>query len=163
MASEKRQRAQQLGQAWREVSLWTVMFHQSFADRLGLNITDHKALDILVTIGPMTAGQLAEITGLTTGAITGVIDRLEKAGFARRVNDPNDRRRVIIEPVMENAERAFTPLFEQAWGPQLAQLESYTDYSDEEFDLIIEFLHKSSQTTREAIARLRRGAAADKS
>jgi DNA-binding transcriptional ArsR family regulator len=99
----------------REVSARMVMFHQAIAERLGLNATDHKALDLLGRAGPITAGELAELTGLTTGAITGIIDRLEKAGFVRRENDPKDRRRVIIRPLMEKCNttslRSSTP-----WG-----------------------------------------------
>ena len=64
------------------------MFHQAIADRLGLNVTDHKCIDLLLMKGPLTAGELAGMTGLTTGAITAVIDRLEKAGFVRREDDP---------------------------------------------------------------------------
>src|SRR5262249_43014336 len=73
---------------FRQLSAATIMFHQAVADRLGMNVTDHKCADILERNGPMTAGELAERTGLTTGAITGVIDRLEKAGFVRRAEHP---------------------------------------------------------------------------
>src|SRR6266852_1771624 len=83
---------------FREMSAATIMFHQAIADRLGMNITDHKCADILSRTGPITAGELAQRTGLTTGAITGVIDRLEKAGFVCRAKDPSDRRRVILSP-----------------------------------------------------------------
>src|SRR5919204_2273684 len=83
----------------RETSTETIMFHQAVADVLGLHITDHKCLDIIYRYGAMPAGRLAELTGLTTGAVTGIIDRLEKAGYVRRANDPKDRRRTIIEPV----------------------------------------------------------------
>jgi DNA-binding MarR family transcriptional regulator len=68
------------------------------ADELGLHITDHKCLDLINRFGAMPAGRLAGLTGLTTGAVTGVIDRLEEAGYVRRVEDPNDRRRTIVGP-----------------------------------------------------------------
>src|SRR5262249_21091677 len=97
---------------FRQLSAATVMFHQAVADRLGMNVTDHKCADILERNGPMTAGELAERTGLTTGAITGVIDRLERAGFVRRAKDPGDRRRVIIEPLRKRMARVIGPLFE---------------------------------------------------
>ena len=71
--------------------------------------------------GPITAGELAERTGLTTGAITGVIDRLEKAGFVRRVKDPDDRRRVIIEPLAERIKGQIVPLF-QSIGRGIADM-----------------------------------------
>src|SRR5215468_4932005 len=92
---------------FREMSAATVMFHQAVADRLGMNITDHKCADILARTGPITAGDLARRTGLTTGAITGVIDRLEREGFVRRVRDPHDRRRVIVEPVVKRMEQVI--------------------------------------------------------
>src|SRR5690349_6128631 len=82
----------------RELSARTVLFHQAVAERLGIGSTDHKCLDIAArasTDQPLTAGQLAELTGLTTGAITGVLDRLEKAGFIRREKHPHDRRQVV--------------------------------------------------------------------
>src|SRR5262245_19155826 len=97
--------------AGRQLSAATIMFHQAIADRLGLNPTDHKCVDLLVTAGPMTAGELADATGLTTGAITGVIDRLEEAGFVRRADDPNDRRRVILR-VIPKRYRQIGRLFE---------------------------------------------------
>ncbi|WP_392435861.1 MarR family transcriptional regulator [Chlorogloeopsis fritschii PCC 9212] len=80
--------ADALNWAGRELSAATVLFHTAIAERLGLNTTDHKCADILAQTGAITAGELAERTGLTTGAITGVVDRLEKAGFVRRERDP---------------------------------------------------------------------------
>ncbi len=82
VSSERTGLLDEMQRAGRELSAATIMFHQAIADRLGLNPTDHKCLDLLASKGLMTAGELAEMTGLTTGAITGVIDRLEAAGFA---------------------------------------------------------------------------------
>src|SRR5262245_4534642 len=93
------------------MSTATIMFHQAVADRLGLHPTDHKCADILFLKGPLSAGELAELTGLTTGAITGVIDRLEGAGFVRREDDPRDRRRVIVR-VLPASHRKIGGLFE---------------------------------------------------
>ncbi|MFD9939645.1 MarR family winged helix-turn-helix transcriptional regulator [Nonomuraea sp. NPDC059023] len=69
------------------------------AEAAGLNATDYYALNLLDLSGPLTSGDLAAGTGLTTGATTRLIDRLEKGGFARRVPDPDDRRKVIVESV----------------------------------------------------------------
>src|SRR6266498_4929937 len=112
----------------REMSTQTIMFHQRVADALGLHITDHKSLDILYRFGAMPAGRLAELTGLTTGAVTGTIDRLEEAGYVRRINDPKDRRRTIIEPTRnrkleKKIEGIFIPLHERMHK----LLSSYTD------------------------------------
>src|SRR5262245_47194182 len=78
-------------------STQTVLFHTAVAEHLGLNPSDHKVADILHLEGaPISPTRLSELTGLTTGAITGVLDRLEAAGFVAREQDPEDRRRVII-------------------------------------------------------------------
>src|SRR5262249_45297631 len=106
---------------FRQLSAATIMFHQAVADRLGMNVTDHKCADIIERNGPLPAGELAERTGLTTGAITGVIDRLEKAGFVRRAKDPGDRRRVIIEPCYKRMGQVIGPLFE-SMGRATAEL-----------------------------------------
>ena len=81
------------------LSTAVVLYHEAIADRLGLSATEWKCLGLLRKSGPITAGRLAELTGLTTGAITGIVDRLERAGRARRASDPHDRRRVIIEVI----------------------------------------------------------------
>jgi DNA-binding MarR family transcriptional regulator len=82
----------------RDLGAATVMYHSEVAEHLGLSVTDHKCLDLAMQAeGPLTAGRIAELSGLTSGAITGVLDRLERAGYARRVRDPHDRRRVLVE------------------------------------------------------------------
>jgi len=89
---------ERLGLLSHELSAVTVMIHSRIAERVGLSATDHKCLDLAVRAEcPLTAGQIAEMSGLSTGAITGVIDRLERAGFVRRVRDPHDRRKVLVE------------------------------------------------------------------
>lgn len=90
----------------RESSTLTVMFHTRIAEQMGLSGTDHKCLDLAMrTEEPITAGRLAELSGLSTGAVTGVIDRLERRGFVRRVRDPYDRRKVLIEVSERDPER----------------------------------------------------------
>ncbi len=81
----------------RELGEAAGLFEQVFASRVGLARTDLQVLSLLAAGGAQTAGQLAAATGLTTGAITGVIDRLARAGYARRAPDPGDRRRVMVE------------------------------------------------------------------
>src|SRR5258706_11254106 len=102
-----------LGMAGRELSAHTVMFHTAVAERLRLGLTDHKAFDFILRHGPVTAGQLAEITGLTTGAVTGVIDRLEKTGYVERGRHSADRRKGLVRPALTPApERPCCPLFD---------------------------------------------------
>src|SRR5687768_15114142 len=86
------------------LSTATILFHTVIADRLGIGVTDLKCYSIVRQMGPITAGVLAEQVRLTTGAITGVIDRLEQAELVRRVRDPHDRRRVVVE-LQPNPER----------------------------------------------------------
>jgi DNA-binding MarR family transcriptional regulator len=137
---------------FRQLSAATILFHQAVADRLGMNVTDHKCADILLRTGPITAGELAERTGLTTGAITGVIDRLERAGVVRRAKDPDDRRRVIIEPIPRRIERRIGPLFEsmaQATAALCAR------YSLEELAVIRDFAARAHQMALEETRKLR--------
>jgi len=122
----------------RTLSTHTVMLHAAVAERLGLNITDHKALDFACRgSGTVTAGELAELTGLTTGAITGVIDRLEKAGFARRERDPDDRRRIIIRPTSRAQEigRLFESLAQ-------AMTKLCSEYTDRDLTMMIDFFDR---------------------
>ncbi|MCU1684468.1 MAG: hypothetical protein JWQ81_5207 [Amycolatopsis sp.] len=84
----------------RETGSLTAVRQTRLAERLGLSGTEYRTLDLVAqSSGPLTAGRIAELTGLSTGAVTGVVDRLERAGFARRVRDAGDRRRVLIEVV----------------------------------------------------------------
>jgi DNA-binding MarR family transcriptional regulator len=137
----------------REMSTETIMFHQNVADVLGLHITDHKCLDLIRQYGAMPAGRLAELTGLTTGAVTGIIDRLEKVGYVRRTNDPKDRRRTIIEPVRNKKwerkiEAIFIPFHE-------SMRKFLSSYSDSELAFLLDVLTKSIELTREESKKLR--------
>jgi DNA-binding MarR family transcriptional regulator len=106
------------------------------AELLKVNRTDVICLDILARLGTLTAGQLAEESRLTTGAVTAVVDRLERAGYALRVADPTDRRRVLVEITDR-----FRELAEHAWGPVAEELiASGNRYSREQLDGIREFL-----------------------
>jgi DNA-binding MarR family transcriptional regulator len=138
---------------YREMSTEAVMFHQAVADELGLYITDHKCMDIIHRFGAMPAGRLGEMTGLTTGAITGMIDRLEKAGYVRRANDPKDRRKTIVEPVRNKKlerkiEMIFTPLHERMY-------KFLSLYSNDELSFLLNSTTKLIEQTREESKRLR--------
>ena len=78
-----------------------VVLHNAVAQRVGLGASDSQMLSLLNLHGPLTPGRLAELTGLTTGTATGVIDRLERGGFVRRERDVTDRRKVLVTPVAE--------------------------------------------------------------
>jgi DNA-binding MarR family transcriptional regulator len=142
----------ELNEGFRQLSAATILFHQAIADRLGMNITDHKCADVLARHGPMTAGDLASYTGLTTGAITGVIDRLENAGFVRRVADPKDRRRVIVEPLLVRMEQVIAPLF-QSMARSATELCKH--YSTEELAVIHDFTVRCQELAMDETRKLR--------
>lgn len=96
----------------RDVSTITVLLHHRIAERMGLSGTDHKCLEfVLQAKEPLTAGQIAQLSGLSTGAVTGVIDRLERRGFVRRIRDRHDRRKVLVE-VADFDEAEYLHLFQ---------------------------------------------------
>ena len=138
---------------FREMSTETIMFHQAVADVLGLYITDHKCLDLLYRFGAMPAGKLTELTGLTTGAVTGIIDRLEEAAYVRRTNDPKDRRRTIVEPIRNKKlerkiEVIFSPLHERMY-------KLLSSYSDSELAFLHDATTEFIDQTREESRKLR--------
>ncbi len=125
---------------------------QTSAERIGINVTDLNCLNIVALAGPMTAGELARATGLTTASITGVLDRLEDGGFVRRERDPKDRRRVIVTlnpgPGLREIGPTFGPLV-RAWRDAAA------GYSDEELRLLLDFQRRFEGIVRDQLARLR--------
>src|SRR5262249_50034504 len=119
----------------------TDRFDQAVADTLGINRTDMRCVDILDREGRLTAGRLAELTGLTSGAITTAIDRLERRGPARRVRDDADPRRVYVEL----GDEAQT-LAEQFYGEHAALAERlFQRYSEKELELLLGFVQGSRE------------------
>jgi DNA-binding MarR family transcriptional regulator len=111
---------------------------------VGVNPTDLGALCLLLLHGPAPAGRLAELTGLTTGAVTGVVDRLEKGGFVHREVDPADRRKVIVIPDAGRVDRDLFPHYpslQRAAAPQF-----YDNLSIAELRLVTEFLSRLTPT-----------------
>jgi DNA-binding MarR family transcriptional regulator len=148
-----------LGGAMRVFSSQSVLYTTAAADALGMNLTDLLCAGILTVTGPVTAGRLAELTGLTTGAITGVIDRMEKAGYARRELDPTDRRRVIVQLIPEILDRESVPVF----APMLAaSAEVMARYSDQELATITDFVNRAIPILSEATAQLRKAGTAQR-
>ena len=124
----------------RMMSTSAIMLHQVVADKLGLSLTDYKCLDILTRFGSMTAGKLTNMSGLTTGAVTGVIDRLERAGYARRADNPTDRRSVIVE-LTWNADQ--TRAYESIFSTLEKRMDKMTaSYSDKELSFFTDFMGK---------------------
>lgn len=133
---------QELEHAMRRSSGVGAIFSQTVADYAGVSSSDLECLDFLNLEGRSTAGRLAEVTGLTTGAITGVVDRLEKAGFVRRERDEQDRRKVFIALVPQNIAR-IGKLYEHL---QRAVLKDWDAYSDGELRLLLRFASQSYET-----------------
>lgn len=129
----------------------TILFHESIAAKLGLNLTDHKCLDIITKHHPITAGQLSKLTGLTTGAITGVLDRLEKEEYINRLKDPQDKRRVIIHINPEKVEKNILPLF-QSFGEELYQVLSR--YDEKELQSILDFIRQSNSLLKKSAEKM---------
>ena len=133
---------QDLEYAVRKSSALGMIFGQAVANRVGISSSDLECLDFLIIEGRVTAGRLAELTGLTTGAITGVVDRLEKAGLVRRERDADDRRKVFIAIVPENIARIgrfYEPL-------QRAVQKNWEGYTDAELKLLLRFLTQGYTT-----------------
>lgn len=107
------QQIQSISELGRRFSDTTIMMHEAIAAKAGLTGADHKYLGFLIRHGAMTAGELSKHTGLTTGAVTGLIDRLEKKKLAKREFDKNDRRKIIIVPNTENATKLLGGTFKE--------------------------------------------------
>lgn len=139
--------------AMRGLSVESSFFLQTVADRLGMAATDFSCLTLLLVEGASTAGHLAERTGLSTGAITGVLDRLERGRWARRVSDPADRRRVIVEPATDRV-RDIAPVM----APMLsAARRIHAQLSPEQLDTVLRFVGDARRMLAEQTALLRPG------
>jgi DNA-binding MarR family transcriptional regulator len=119
-----------------------VVFNELVGRCLGVSATDRKCLDLL-SRGPVTAGELARFTGLTTGAVTGIIDRLVKAGYAERILDPEDRRRVIVA---QKARSRLDEIVPAIFGPLRADMTAVmANYTAKEISVIADFLERSRE------------------
>jgi hypothetical protein len=129
------------------------MHAKALADRAGVHSTDFEALDVLDWSGPISAGELAKRVGVTSGAITGVVDRLERDGWVRRVRDLGDRRKVIVEIVPE---RAVDTGQMDVFAPLFAELEAINDrYDDDQLAAILDYLRACNDAIERSTARLR--------
>jgi DNA-binding MarR family transcriptional regulator len=135
----------------REFTTAIVVFHEAVGRLLGLSAVERKCVDVLQRLGPVTAGTIGEHTGLTTGAVTGLMDRLEKAGYVRRARDPHDRRKVVVQLVPNEQMNA---LLATAFGPLTDDMTKLAArYSDAELRAIADWIRG---TTEVLIASTRR-------
>jgi DNA-binding MarR family transcriptional regulator len=145
----KKELIEELSQSMQRSGTLTVLHTNAVADKIGISATEFESMDVISHNQPISAGHLATRCGLTTGAITGIIDRLERANLVRRVRDPEDRRRVLLEPI-ENKEkkkkvrelyqpmsRAFNELMEECTPEQLQFLVDIHDKMSDRVERII--------------------------
>jgi DNA-binding MarR family transcriptional regulator len=137
--------------AIRKETAQAALFSQAVAERLGLAGIDVECLEILNDEGSLTVGRLAELTGLTTGSATRMVDRMEQAGYVRRVPDPTDRRRVMVQPVpgLEVKLAALHASISQA------EMEVIARYDDAQLQMLADFLDRSAEVSRQETAKMR--------
>jgi DNA-binding MarR family transcriptional regulator len=147
----RQQTLETLARVGREHSDATVLFHARLASFLDLHPTDYKTLGVLERLGPMSAGDIARQTGLATASVTNLIDRLERKGFARRVADARDRRRVLVEARVERVNAARKSF--RSPSESLARL--FERYSDTDLGVIADFLARNAARLRAETLKLR--------
>lgn len=135
----------------REFATAIVVFHEAVGRLLGLSAVERKSIDLLKQLGPVTAGAIGEHTGLTTGAVTRLLDRLTKAGYVERVPDPDDRRKVVVR-LLPN--ERMDALMAMAFGPFTEDLAKVmTNYDEAETRVILDWVRR---TTEVLVANTRR-------
>jgi MarR family transcriptional regulator, organic hydroperoxide resistance regulator len=135
-----------------EQSALSTIFREMVAQQLGISASDGECLAFIVESRLVTAGDLARFTGLTTGAITGVIRRLEKAGLAKAERDPTDRRKVVVKPQIERlgqGERLYASYVKASFD------RVYSKYSLNELKTIADYHRKMAEVLREEIKKLK--------
>jgi DNA-binding MarR family transcriptional regulator len=148
---KRRELLDKLWELGRSMSTQTVFLHQAIAESVGLNATDTKCIDLILRgpDGAVTAGWLSEATGLTTGAITHILDRLERRRFIKRVRDRRDRRKVFIQ-VQPNSLKPLIPKYETVGKAYLGLVEQY---DDKQLELICDYLEKTSELSERQLAK----------
>ncbi|MEU4489964.1 MarR family transcriptional regulator [Streptomyces purpurascens] len=130
------------------------LFNQAMAEHLGLHPTDLQCVSLLaLEPGLRTTGEIAELTGLTSGSATRLVDRLQRAGLVERHPDPHDRRKMLV-----TLTRGRTPEIEAAWDtPGKAFDQALEDFTDDELTVIERYLRRTTDVGTEQTARLRSG------
>jgi len=154
MAAKPRRR-ELLNRLWdlgRIMSTQTVFLHQAIAQSAGLNATDTKCIDLILRgpQGAVTAGWLSDRTGLTTGAITHILDRLERRKFVERTRDTRDRRKVFVRVRPES----LAPLVPKYEAIGKAYMRLVEQYSDKDLQLICDYMEKTSELSERELSKL---------
>ena len=129
----------------------SIQMHEAIGRKAGLSGTDHKYLGFLMEKGQMTAGELSDLTGLTTGAVTGLIDRFEKKKLVKRQFAEDDRRKVFIKPNTENIMSLFVPLYKEFRNKSEKLMASF---SNKEIKIIETYFLKSIEIMNETTSKL---------
>ncbi len=141
-------RIRKLSQAYAYTS---IQMHEAIGRKAGLSGTDHKYLGFLIEKGEMTAGELSNLTGLTTGAVTGLIDRFEKKKLVKREFAKDDRRKVMIVPNIKRIMDVFAPLYKE----YRSKSEKLTaSFSDHETKILESYFSKAIEIMNETTTRL---------
>lgn len=136
----------------RLLSAHSALFSQAVAERVGITATELETLELFNLYGSMSPGRLAELTGLTTGGVTRLIDRLERGGFVAREPDPEDRRRVVLRPLGPATEERIYPFF-AAFAERMHDL--WSTYPEEYLDIFLDYARRTRQIMEDEAARLR--------
>jgi DNA-binding MarR family transcriptional regulator len=139
--------------AMRHSSAAGVLHSQAVARRVGINSSDLECLDLILMKGPSTAGDIARHTGLTSGAVTGLIDRLERLGLVERAADPGDRRKVLVRV----RKRAIAPIAAQFAPMEKTMQALLAGYSKDELKLLIDFAERGADFVLARVAELNAG------
>jgi len=141
-------------QMGRELSDAIVFFHESVAAHLGMSAAEWKCLGLLRQHGSLSASNLAALSGFTTGAITGILDRLENSGYARREPHPTDRRSVVVRPrQLGKVQKRVGPIFQELLSA-MATIASH--YTPAELESIASFFRETTETLHLATAKLKK-------
>lgn len=137
----------------RELSNAVVFFHEAVAAHLGMSAAEWKCLGLLDQHGPLTASRLADLSGFTTGAITGIVNRLQRLSYVRRESHPEDRRSVIIHPLQsKKIQQQVMPIF-QSLGRAMAEVASH--YSAAELAAVARFFRETTEALHGETAKLK--------
>ena len=140
----------ELGDEFRVNQNLNDVFDEAAAAKLGVNSTDLRCMDIIQRLDGVTAGELAREAGLTTGAVTSVIDRLERAGYAKREADPNDRRKVLVRMTPAAFEAVYA-----IWGPETEEyMRRWSALPRAQLEAMIEFMREANAIQRKHVERI---------
>ena len=143
--------ARDLGDEFRVNQNLNEVFDEAARSKLGVNATDLRCLDIIQRLDGVTAGELAREAGLTTGAVTSVIDRLERAGYAKREADPNDRRKVLVRMTPAAFEAVYS-----IWGPETEEyMDQFSRLPREHLEAFVDLMREANEIQRKHLDRIR--------